>query len=106
MHKVSNVLAERFSQDPLETYFRKQHPRGAGKDNLPLYDFDYDNTYQNQMAFKQIATGSVKDENIYFESDRTSSMLEKNANKTILAIFKSFKQPSDTYLSNLTRKVS
>ena len=29
MHKVSDVLAERFSQDPLETYFCKQHPPGA-----------------------------------------------------------------------------
>ena len=34
MHKVSHVLAERFSQDPLETYFWfcKQHPPGALKD--------------------------------------------------------------------------
>ena len=29
MNKVSDVLAERFSQDPLETYFCKQHPAGA-----------------------------------------------------------------------------
>ena len=29
MHKVSHVLAERLSQDPLETYFCKQHPPGA-----------------------------------------------------------------------------
>ena len=26
MNKVSDVLAERFSQDALETYFCKQHP--------------------------------------------------------------------------------
>ena len=26
MNKVSDVLAERFSHDPLETYFCKQHP--------------------------------------------------------------------------------
>ena len=29
MNKVSDVFAERFSQDQLETYFRKQHPPGA-----------------------------------------------------------------------------
>ena len=29
MHNVSYVLAERFSQDPLETYFYKQYHPGA-----------------------------------------------------------------------------
>ena len=29
MNKVSDVLAERFSQDPLETYICKQHPLGT-----------------------------------------------------------------------------
>ena len=29
MNKVSDVLSERFSQDPLEAYFWKQHPPGA-----------------------------------------------------------------------------
>ena len=29
MHKVSDVLAERFSHNPLETYFCKEHPPGA-----------------------------------------------------------------------------
>ena len=29
MHKVSYVLAERFSQDPLEIYFSKHYPPGA-----------------------------------------------------------------------------
>ena len=29
MNKVSDMLAERFSQDPLENYFCKQHPLGA-----------------------------------------------------------------------------
>ena len=28
MNKVSDVLPERFSQDPLETYFCKRHPFG------------------------------------------------------------------------------
>ena len=60
------MLAERSRQDPLETYFYKQHPPGAWKDNLPLYDFGYSNTFQNQIAFKTIATGSVRDENIKF----------------------------------------
>ena len=47
MHKVSNVLAERFSKDSIETYFRKQHPPEAGKDSLLLNDFGYANTFQN-----------------------------------------------------------
>ena len=44
MHKVSYFLAERFSQDPLETSFCKQHPLGASKDKLPPNDFDFTNT--------------------------------------------------------------
>ena len=40
MNKVSYVLAERFSQDPFETYFCKQHHPRPWKDNLPLYDFE------------------------------------------------------------------
>ena len=74
MHKVSDVLAERFSQDPLETYF--QH-------------------FSKPKSIQAKATGKVSDENINFESDRISSMSEK-IQTTFLAIFKSFKQPSDT----------
>ena len=61
---VSDVLAERFSQDPLETYFCKQHPSGAWLDKLPLYDFGYAKTFRKQKVFKPIATGKVRDENI------------------------------------------
>ena len=94
MNKVSYVLAKRFSQDPLETCFCKQHPPGVWKNNLPLYDFGYANKFQNQIAFKPIVTGSVRDKNTNFQSNRTSSLPEKKIrNKTILAIFKSFKKP-------------
>ena len=61
---VSDVLAERFSQDPLETYFCKQHPSGASLDKLPLYDFGYAKNFRKQKVFKPIATGKVRDENI------------------------------------------
>ena len=47
MNKVSDVLAERFSQDPLETYFCKQHPAGAWIDKLPLYDFGHAKSFRN-----------------------------------------------------------
>ena len=50
MNKVSDVLAERFSQDPLEIYFCK-HPPGASIDELPLL---------YQKVFKPIATGRVR----------------------------------------------
>ena len=43
MNKVSDVFAERFSQDPSETYFCRPHPPGAWKDKLPLYDCGYAN---------------------------------------------------------------
>ena len=95
MYKASYVLAERFSEDPLETYFYKQHP-GAWKDKLPLYDFGYANIFRNQKVPKPITTGKLRDENIIFESDRTSSILEKNINKKILAILKNFRQLSHT----------
>ena len=68
MNKVSDVLAKRFSQDPLEIYFSK-HPPGASINKLSLL---------YQKVFKPIATGKVRDENINFESNRTSSMSEKN----------------------------
>ena len=66
MNKVSDVLAERFSQDPLETYFWKQHHPEAGKDKLSLYDLSYANTFRNQKVFKLIATSKVRYENIFW----------------------------------------
>ena len=77
MNKVPDVLTIRFSQNPLESYFCKQNPLGTWKDKLPFYDFGYANTFQSQKVFKPIATSKVRDENINFESDRTSSMSEK-----------------------------
>ena len=71
MHKVSYVLTERFSQDPLENYFGKQRSSGAREDNPPLYDFGYnDNTIRNQKVFQPIATSNVRDEHINFEIDK------------------------------------
>ena len=84
MNKVSDMLAERFGQNPLESYFCKERPPGAWKDKLPLYDFGYANTFQNQEVFKPTATGKVRDENINFESDKTSSMSEKIQTKQSL----------------------
>ena len=81
MNKVSDVLAEGFSQDSSEFYFCKEHPPGVWIDRLPLYDFGYVKTFWNQKAFKPIATGKVREENIKFESNRTSSMLEKTQTK-------------------------
>ena len=81
--KVQNMLAERFSQDPLETYFCK-HPLGAWIDKLPLYDFGYPKAFRKQKVFKPIASGKVRDENINFESNRTSSMSEKIQTKLSL----------------------
>ena len=77
MNKVSDVLGQGFSQGPLETYFCKQHPPEAWIDRLPFYDLGYAKTFQNQKVFKAIATGQVRGENINFESNRTSLMLEK-----------------------------
>ena len=36
MNKVLDELAERFNQDPFETYFFKQYPPGAWKDSMTL----------------------------------------------------------------------
>ena len=67
---ASNVLVERFIQDPLKTYFSKQHPSGACKNhNIPLYDFDYDSTIPNRKGFRPTATGNIRDENRTFEAD-------------------------------------
>ena len=82
MHKVSYMLAKRLSQDPLETYICEHHPAGAWKDKLPLYDFDYTNTFRKQKLFILIATGKARDENL--ESDRTSSISAKKHTKQFL----------------------
>ena len=84
MNKVLDVLAERFSQDPLESYFCKQHPPEAWKDKLPLYDFGYANTFRIQKVLNPMAAGKVRDENINFELDRTSSMSKKIPTKQSL----------------------
>ena len=76
------MLAERLSEDPIETYFCKQHRPAAWKDKLPRYDLDYANTFRNQKVFKPIETGKVRDEK--FQSDRTSSMSEKIQTKQFL----------------------
>ena len=72
MHRISYVLGERFSQDPFETYFHKQHLSGAWKDNLSLYESGYANTFRNWKVIKSIVTGNVRDENMNFESDIAS----------------------------------
>ena len=77
MHKVLYKLAERFSQEPLETYF-------ANNIFLSLCDFGYVNTFWNQIASKPIAAESVRNENINFDSDRTSSRSEKIQTKQSL----------------------
>ena len=77
MNKVSDVLGQRFSQGPLEASFCKQHGPEAWIDRLPFYDLGYVKTFRNQKVFKAITTGQVRGENINFESNRTSWMLEK-----------------------------
>ena len=43
---------------------------GAGKNhNIPLYNFDYDNTIPNQKGIRPTATGTIRDENRTFEAD-------------------------------------
>ena len=98
MYEVSYLLFERFSQDPLETYFCKQHSPRAWNDNLPFYDFGYANTFWNQTVFKLIATGSVWDENIKFESDRTKQSLQS------LKLSSKYEIPS--YQTNTTSKLN
>ena len=48
-NKFLDVLAERFSQDPLESYFCKQHPPGAQIGKLPLNDFGYAKTKRKSI---------------------------------------------------------
>ena len=107
MNKVSDVLAERFSQDPLETYFCKQHPPGAWIDKRPLYDFAYAKTFRNQKVFKPIATGKVGGENINFESNRTSLVSEKMETKQSLLSSKvSYSHQIPSYHTNTTSKLN
>ena len=90
VNKFLDVLAERFSQDPLESYFCKEHPPGARIGKLPSMTLVMPR--RNEKVFKP----KVRDQYINFESNRTISMSEKKTNKTIIALSNSFKQPSDT----------
>ena len=86
MHKVSDVLAERFSQDPLETYF--QH-------------------FSKPKSIQAKATGKVSDENINFESDRISSMSEKIQTKhSLLSSKVSSNHQIPSYQTNTTCKLN
>jgi len=59
-NKVSYVLTERFSQDPLENYFGHQRSMGSRKDNPTMRDFGYnDNTIRNLKVFRPIAGSNV-----------------------------------------------
>ena len=74
---------------------------------IPLYDFGYANTFRNQKVFKPIATGNVKDENVNFLSNKTSSMSEKTKIKQSLPsskISSSHQVPS--YQINTTSKLN
>ena len=54
------VLAERFSQDPLENWFGRQRSLGLKKDNPNMVGFGYNNNaIRNQKYFKPIANGNV-----------------------------------------------
>ena len=77
------MVTERFCQDPLENYFRKQHSCGTRKDNPSVYDFGYyDNTIRNQKVFKPIATDNALDEHISFGIDTEPvSSRKKQTNK-------------------------
>ena len=99
------MLAEIFSQDPLETYFCKQHPPGAWVDKLPLCDFGYVKTFRKQKVSEPIATGKVKDENIDFESNRTSSLLGKIQTKqSLLSLKVSSSRQIPSYQTNTKSK--
>ena len=92
------MLAERFSQDPLQTYFCKQHPPRAWRDKLPLYDFGYANTFRNQKVLKPIAGGKVRDKNVHFGSHRTSLISQKKYKQNNPCYLQKF-QPAIRYLA-------
>ena len=60
MRKVSYLLAERFSQDPLETYSAKQRLPGVCKEIIHLHGIVYDNTIQKQNVFKPKKKSNTK----------------------------------------------
>ena len=85
VHNVSYVLTERFCQDLLENYFRKQSSSGTRKDNPPLYDFGYnDNTIKNQKVFKPIATGNLRDEHMNSKIDTEPVLCRKKCKQNNL----------------------
>ena len=85
VHNVSYVLTERFCQDLLENYFRKQSSSGARKDNPALYDFGYnDNTIKNRKVFKPIATGNLRDEHMNSKIDTEPVLCRKKCKQNNL----------------------
>ena len=67
----SYVLSERFCQDPLENWFRRQRCLGSRKDNPSMVDFGYNsNAIRNQKHFKPIANGNFADSGMIALTDK------------------------------------
>ena len=76
-------------------------------DKLPLYDFGYAKSFRNQKVFKTIATCKVRDENINFKSNRTSSMSGKKQTKqSLLSPRISSSHQTSKYHTNTTSKLN
>ena len=95
MQKASYVLAERFSQDQLDTvasnilleFAKIKYPSM----NLVMTSLFETKKYssQQQQAMQEIKTKFLK-------QIQNQSNVGKKTKKTIFAIFKSFEEPSDT----------
>ena len=63
--------------------------------------------FETQKVFKPIATGKVRDENINFESDRSSSMSEKiQAKQSLISSKDSSSHQKPIYQTNTTIKLN
>lgn len=77
------MFAERFSQDPLVTYFDKEHPSGPYLSMTLIMTI----FIPTQNVCKPLATDDVRDENVKFETDVNYISVRKNPLKTNSCFF-------------------
>lgn len=58
---VKFLLSERFTQDPVETFFSQQRQRGGGSENPTVHEFTYNtSSIRVQRSTAPIATSNVR----------------------------------------------
>lgn len=75
---VKFLLSERFTQDPVETFFSQQRQRGGGTENPTVHEFTYNtSSLRVQCSTAPVATSNVSASKHHQENAVDSTPLPK-----------------------------